>query len=710
MKASAKNAGFAKALLLNHGEKIGMLIFGGAAAWLLYASLGAEGTDQKPGNLTDIVQTANSNISRFTAADAPDPAEDPEMAIAVADTWEAQAANAVDPKAYDSPTNFVWDAGVVPPIVLRRDPLLLPAVNLEGFGGTAPLATMDEATRKRRELEMLRKERENEKKRELEREANRTAEGDPGGRGGRGGRGAGRGGEFGGGEFGPGFRGGAGGVDDRRRQAPMVRRGGMGVALNGDEHVDLESYACVTAIVPVEDQWKLYKDAFSDALGYSSQRDMPKYLGYFVERMEVGSGAEGKWTPVKFKDPVKNQWLGVVSGASIQRSTQNWVPGMPPLVDGRYFHPELTFPLPPMAGKPFGREVVHSEVPLQMETDAKNANEEDLPVDEGPTGDTPADLLGGGGVDRGFGGEMGGRGFGGRPGGEYGGFSGRGYGGEFGGEMGGRGFGGEFGGEMGGRGFGGGRGGGRPGMGGGEFQITVPQVMVRFFDFSVQQGKRYRYRVQLLLEDPNADPMVSINHLDKEAKQRVEEQAKQKGTKFRKTDWSEPSKIISIPAAGEVYVASVKPAPTRTANGEPSVELLVKSYDIDENNRARQAEHIMPFNRGAVLNRTVDDIEILENGGRTLLTIDSFDFKTNMTLLDIEGGEKIGRDAAAPGRVLLMDASGRLFVQDEFSSKSEVDMHKLIFAEEERGPGGGEFRGGRGGGMDFGRGFEGMDF
>ena len=32
---------------------------------------------------------------------------------------------------------------------------------------------------------------------------------------------------------------------------------------------------------------------------------------------------------------------------------------------------------------------------------------------------------------------------------------------------------------------------------------TVDYLLIRFFDFNVEMGKKYRYRIQLLLEDPN---------------------------------------------------------------------------------------------------------------------------------------------------------------------------------------------------------------
>jgi hypothetical protein len=307
---------------------------------------------------------------------------------------------------------------------------------------------------------------------------------------------------------------------------------------------------------------------------------------------------------------------------------------------------------------------------LHSETDAKLAAEEgnpdaDLPDD--PAGDGL--LLGGGNAggpgrfDR-----RGGSGFG----DDFGGMGGRG--------MRGGGFEGEFGGG-GGRPFGGG-GGGR--AMGGEFNLFgTTHAMLRFFDLTVEPGKRYRYRVRLIVQDPNAKGLVELGFLNTEARQRVEKQKLDDNVKFRLTEWSEPSKIISVPSAGEVLVAKVSPAPIRSANGEPTAELLVKSFDVDDTNRGLQAEKIMTFRRGSVLNRSEKDLWIIIDQGRNLKRLDEFTFKTNLTLLDIEGGEKIAsaRDSNVPGRVLLMDSTGRMMVRDELAAVDEVEYHNQIFAE-----------------------------
>lgn len=690
MKANAKSAGLFKRLLLNHGEKVGMALVLGVAGWLVYSSMGQEGVSQSPQDLESDVSRATTKISNFTEQDARSPERTEEDRLKVAEVWQAVADEEINPDNYRF--DGLGGQSVVPETVYRTDPALLPAINLEGTGATALIATMDEETMRRRQEESARRESERAHERERDQARERDAETDRRGRGPRGG-----GGEFGGmrgGEFG----GRGGPSEDRRPINSTRRRRSMGVAAGNEARIDLVSFATVTALAPVKEQWTIYRNTFRDALGYAPQRDIPDWLGYYVERAEVTPDGSVDWQPVKIRDRARNTQYKYVSAEVIRRATREWAGGLEPLMDQRYYHQNLTYRLPPLVGRNLGRDAIHTEVPLQTETEALRAAEERDSSEE--LGDEEADLLGGGGAAGGFGGEFGGRGGesgrGGDFGGEFGGGYGRGMGGEFGGR------GGDFGGGGGGYGRGG-ETGGRGGMSaGGEFQFSdAPYVMLRFFDFTVQPGKRYRYRVRLMLRDVNAKGQVSINHLDKEVRQRVSEQRNDGKPKPRLTEWSEPSKIISIPAAGDVLVATVKPGSTRTANAEPSVDLLVKSYDVDENNRARQAEKIMDFRRGSVLNKKVNDLWIFGPTGRELIKVDSFVFKTDVTLLDIDGGEKIPGDQAMPGRVLLMDASGNLSIANELSALEEVDIHKEIFLEEDEGDrfqGGRGFEGGRGGG------------
>jgi hypothetical protein len=88
-------------------------------------------------------------------------------------------------------------------------------------------------------------------------------------------------------------------------------------------------------------------------------------------------------------------------------------------------------------------------------------------------------------------------------------------------------------------------------------------------------------------------------------------------------------------------------------------------------------------------------------------------------LVDIQGGEKLGsknKNLLAPGRVVLMDAAGKLTIRQELQDEPAVSDYKAVLEmdQEERAGGGrggygggreGRGGGGRGGGGRGGRGF-----
>jgi hypothetical protein len=262
---------------------------------------------------------------------------------------------------------------------------------------------------------------------------------------------------------------------------------------------------------------------------------------------------------------------------------------------------------------------------------------------------------------------------------------------------------------------GGGRAGSQP--------MTLPRGvdywLLRFFDFSVEPGKKYKYQVRLVLADPNAGlpnqgSMLHSTVLDRLAK--INEAAKAKKTRPSNVrfvdEWSEPSRTVGIPLAGSVKLASAKPTAPGRISDEPSVKLLVESFDFDEKGNAIQAATQEDFQRGFVANLVTKNQEYLGPGGQWIDKLETFKFYTGMTVLDMEGGETLGKDATAPARVLLMDPAGELHIRSEMDDKEEVDLHKLIFErpknrnreEEEMQRGYGE-RGGYGNGGGRGRGY-----
>jgi len=241
----------------------------------------------------------------------------------------------------------------------------------------------------------------------------------------------------------------------------------------------------------------------------------------------------------------------------------------------------------------------------------------------------------------------------------------------------------------------------------------VDYLLLRFFDFTVEPGKRYKYRVQLVLADPNfAMPRDTLapEVLDRHAKETQAARAnKTARVDMRRVEgWSDASPTAGIPLAGSVKLVDIKPASSEKINDEPVAQMLVESVDYDEKRNAIQAANKKELRRGNVANMVEDAWYI---GEGWIDEWPDFRFVTGMTVLDMDGGKKLTRDYTSPGRVLMMGPAGELYIRNELDDKLAIEQHDLVFDEEKRnkmlgigegeggfGPAGGgrNFRGGRG--------------
>lgn len=738
MKANLKGLGGIKGLFLLHGEKIAIAVVGLLVLWFIYSSISLPRLDdtRQADKLRNEIQLTNNAVTEAKWPDKTDP-------NATEVRWAGNVAKvggdiSVPPEAYVT-SKGGFNPPVVTPTVPRTDPVLLNAIEVRAVGGTGILAFLDEAVRQARDL--ARRTKDEQRMREERDKQRRDAEQQAQGRGPRGyGEEGGRGGAYG--------EGATQVLDpdhpNRRLVEGMTRP--AGAPIQGDERQERVHWAIVTAKVPIREQLKLYQDAFENARGgFDPSRDFPRYVGYKVQRAEVVAGKQLEWKDVPVydgqrKSVLANDSLGSVVSALVlnklyERITKFWATQMPDVVDQRFLVDVLALPLPPLVGRDWGAEATHPDIPLLANTPP--LEEEIVPLAEAQT-EQPADgdeesmfrsdpagqAIGpgsfgerGGGRLGGYGDEtygMGGRGgygMGGRGGygpgggrGEYGmgGRGGYGMGGRGGYGMGG------YDGERGGYGAVGGRAGGQP--------MTLPRGvdywLLRFFDFSVEPGKKYRYQVRLVLADPNAGivdrTMLAPAVLDRLAK--LAEAARAKKTRPPEIryvdDWSAPSRTVGIPLEGSIKLAAAEPVASGRFADEPTVSLLVESFDVDASGNAIQAGTRRDFKRGYVANMVTKDQKYLGGGGTWIDELESFKFFTGMTVLDMDGGDSLGKDATAPARVLLMDPTGELHIRSEMDDKPDVDYHKMIFETkrprgqegDERSPygaPGGEYGGGR---------------
>ncbi len=352
----------------------------------------------------------------------------------------------------------------------------------------------------------------------------------------------------------------------------------------------------VTALAPHQQMETDYKNEFYKVVGYMEGRDTPNYQGFEAQRVEIDPAtpdkviAETDWkplpkaSPVEFKDFIKK----FLPGSCTEVHQATWT------------EPNISMPIPPFLLDDYKKYASHSKVPT---LEKEEADTDEL---------APAGMGGYGGSMGGYGGSAGGMGYGGMgdsgsgftegsPSGYPGGMGGMGGDSEMGGGYpgggkggmgssgpGGMGSGSGYPGGSGGYGGGGGYGG--SGYGSGMPMMEMPKKLtstkyklVRFYDYTAAPGKVYRYRVRLLMYDPNypewAQYKPDLSKLTQAALKRIHLQEQNepkekaaetkpssssstatfvpptKRTSRRESPWSEPSKPILTVKPVSVYTA-----------------------------------------------------------------------------------------------------------------------------------------------------------
>lgn len=667
MKSNLKSGNTALRFLLAHGEKIGIALIAICAVMIIWSSMGVPRLEHQPTELNEVARTAESHVEAFTWNEG----NQDEGEILRLDEIPNDPMREI-PLVYFPPSEIFWDPPVREPASKRTDPLLLAATELEAFGDAGLWATADPEVIKQRMLEAMKEE----DQRERERQQQRQAVGEEGARGRGGPETLGRGAE----------RGGRGARDEdtrRVRRGPVVVRSRGGATLQGYEDINAESWVTVLARVPIKQQNQLYEDALKNSRGYDPRNDRPNYLGYIVQRAEITPSGQGEW-----------ENLTTVNRKNLIEEMKKYPVNVPEVVDNKYVHPLLTHPLPPLILREWDDRVSHASMPLESETieEEPAESEEETEAD----GEEESMFTVGPRVqDRRAGrGEFERRGEYGGPGemeygrGGYGEDRGRGeyareYGGEYGGEYGRGGYG-----EMRSRG---------QRMGRGQdvtlesftWDRETSDILLRFFDKSAQPGHKYRYRVRLALADVNHE--VPEHYLDKSVTERGTRQ-------YRLTDWSEPSPVASVPYPASIFLAEANPASSNNVYSEPELTVLIKALSSQ---LAAQIARKQTLLRGSVAN-VEDEAEVIWTSDREPPP-DNEDFKfySGITLIDLEGGERLSsrnRSMTSPSRALLMDPSGKLFVQNELESSPTVEEFTDIVenSRDNRRRGGGEFDRGRG--------------
>ena len=633
----------------------GPMILGvGAIVFLLlcWGAMGRESYEKTPQDLLSAAQRADDHIEQ-TKPDEIDIAPPPDY-----EAWVEKNSDPIRVDAYALQTP--WDNKIFRQKVKRTEPKLLTVRELRGTASVGAVAMRDEQEQ-------------------------------PGGATGR--RGAGPGGA------GPGMM-------------PGGMEGGMAGGMGSSQQGKGQRWIVLTGLVPVSEQEKAFDECFQEALNYNPNRDYPEYMYYDVERARVNPnnpGEELKWQKVDLKKmlEVRRYWMSMTQPRVLQI----------------YRHERLTFSLPPLVGRNWDESIAHvPDIPLAENEEFTPAETEE--AEEGKAEETEKAAEG---EEDPFGrfsrrrGGMGGMGMGPGMGMEGGGMRGGGRRRSRGG-MGGMGMGP---GMEGGMGMPGGEGGMMgPGMGpgmeggmgmgmGGMYQKETPYYLYRFFDFDVEPGAHYRYRVRLALLNPNYELEPKYLQSPDLAKD-----------SYIKSEWSEPSEIVSVPLDDRLMLASVNAG--RRPSDEPKATLFAVHWDKETGQEIfkefpvqlgqwtefemerRKANPMAPggmgmgmgmeggMGMGPGMEGGMGMGPGMEGGGPGMMPggrqpgrgrrgsrprqplSEKVACNADELVLDITGGEKLpGRGGMiAPGEILLMTADGVLKVRNDMDDEDDIREQK----------------------------------
>jgi len=207
----------------------------------------------------------------------------------------------------------------------------------------------------------------------------------------------------------------------------------------------------------------------------------------------------------------------------------------------------------------------------------------------------------------------------------------------------------------------------------------VKYKLIRFNDFNVEEGRKYRYRVKVYVEDPNypsdhyAAP--SLAGLDPAAQNRVRdlETKDAKSGKAKSTalasDYSVASDVVTLPPAEWFYAGKVNPGTDKfyphlgTGTALTVVQDVTKHVDVPGK---------FEISRGSTLNFTLEKLDVIHPAYGEKRKLEKYTFQTNAVVADLRGGQEIpplnqARDdgLTAPGEILYVDAAGNMNVRDE---------------------------------------------
>jgi hypothetical protein len=389
--------------------------------------------------------------------------------------------------------------------------------------------------------------------------------------------------------------------------------GGGGIAQSGHGFkpgasckLQPQAWVVVTGLIPIEKQRQEYARVFDRALDENRERDTPHYWAAKVQRTEVSDSDPNKvdWKPIEDPDKFEEQWENKINE----------------IIDPAYIDPNLTADLGPLVGTDWGEAVAHPKIPLasaqSREAQAQLVQTETKPPE--PEAAKPAAAEG----------LVGHRARAVAP---------------------------------------------PPPAAAtlpGQAAKAPPPIayrLLRIFDYSVEPNKRYRYRIQLALNNPNHK--VADRHLKNPGAPRPE---------LRFTDEWVETPVVAVPS-GIGVLAGGPPSGFKPKNSADPAKVKIMLTAIEKESGV-EATVVKELERGAVANSKEEKLKAHDPRTGSVMDLSDVSFATDTLVLDMYGGRKLSnkRDSslASPIEVLLLDKNGRLSVRSELDDHQQFELLK----------------------------------
>jgi hypothetical protein len=389
-----------------------------------------------------------------------------------------------------------------------------------------------------------------------------------------------------------------------------------------------QRWIVLTGRVPLQDQIDAYQKALQ---GVPLASDAPKYAGFFIQRVEVEPGATANPDWSKAVQFSKIEMQESSKGESGKSGTE--------VVSEKHRHPVLTSPLPPSADRQWGLEVVcDPEIPMKSAGEATGRapsgapGHGDAPAPRSGRGEDPTSPFHAATAEA--------------------------------------------------------KSETAPKPADSEKDKLADVLLFRYFDFRVEPGKWYRYRVLLLLQNPNyglkpavlSDPRLADSRfIGVDTKDVVKQSAELGGGPWKvmaTTGWSAPSDPIYVSDDVKVQVVSA----TRTRSSDPPMgKIRIVKWIEDQGLDAAKEFDVVRGKVADFKDETVGTKSARQpkTGGRrntSELASTTVDFITGELVVDIGGGDPppLAKARSAPPRpaqLLMLDKAGTLVFHDEVEDR-----------------------------------------